>query len=333
MFDLVVDLSSNNAVFDFPLANSQGCRSAYVKVGGDNIPRYFSPSYTPRADSGHLLGWPLGSYWITGGHDPASAAAFFVAHLRSYRMPDYVVLDNEKLDDGNVYTDAEAAAWVNEVVALGIPASRVLHYGSKSFMESHAWPQLLATGCSFIIADYNGTPLVNHIPSTIPASRVVGHQYADNGNVGGAHPVDLNAFVPGFLTSTATASTGAQGDEFDMASIADLQTVVGSAAADIKSAIRREARARLYYCATPPAGLPNFVAIFWERDPAEGKNILYGNAGELQVRHWLEVYYQTSDTVEQAKAAPVTPEAFQALVNFALGKDSAFTNALAPAAK
>lgn len=205
---LGVDLSSNNPNFNFALAQTQGVRTAYIKLGGDNIPEYYSPSYAPRVDAAHGLGWPVGSYWITGGHNPDGAAAFFDAHLRNFGAPDYVVLDNETLDSGNTYTDAEAAEWVRVVHGfIGGDPSRILHYGSKSFMASHAWPLLLTTGCSFIIADYNGTPLVNHVPATIPASRVVGHQYADNGNFGGAS-VDANAFTDNFLTLT-TASAGA----------------------------------------------------------------------------------------------------------------------------
>ncbi|KRC52121.1 hypothetical protein ASE16_03475 [Leifsonia sp. Root227] len=95
---------------------------------------------------------------------------------------------------------------------------------------------------------------------------------------------------------------------------------------EIIAAIRREDRARLYYCATPPAGLPQFVAIFWDRDQ---DNVLYANDGESQARNWKDVYYQTADTVEQAKAAAVSPDQLQKLVNFALHKDSAFTNKLA----
>lgn len=202
---LGVDLSSNNPVFDFALAHSQGCRTAYVKLGGDNIARYASSSYAGRVDSAHAVGWPAGSYWITGGHDPESAAAFYCDHLRDFRGADYGVLDNEKLDDGNTYNDAEAAAWMRYTHRrVGGNPARLVHYGNKSLMESHEWPELLATGCSFLIADYNGTPLRGHLPSTIPANRVVGHQYADNGTLGGASAVDLNAFTDAFF-NTITA--------------------------------------------------------------------------------------------------------------------------------
>jgi hypothetical protein len=331
--DLVVDLSSNNPVFSFPLANSQGCRSGYIKLGGDNIARYVSGSYAARVDAAHAAGWPVGSYWLTGRHDPDQAALFFDQHLRNFGGPDYIVLDNETLDDGNTYTDAEAAEWVRAVhTHVNVAPERVVHYGSKSFMESHSWPQLLATGCSFIIADYNGTPFVNHVPSTIPADRIIGHQYADNGSIGGAHPVDLNAFTEAFIAAVTPAGGGASpitpkngNDVFDN----EAQTFLTNLADDIKSALRREARGRLYFCSAPPAGLPQFVCIFWDRDAKDGDNILYANDGETQADHWNSVYSQTADTVAQAKKAELSPGQYQTLINLALGQDTAFTNKLA----
>ncbi|WP_431218371.1 CHAP domain-containing protein [Leifsonia xyli] len=125
-----------------------------------------------------------------------------------------------------------------------------------------------------------------------------------------------------------------QGDEFDMASLDDLRQIVDdavrNATATRTSAVRREGRGRLYYCATPPPGLPHFIVIFWDRT---SNNILYANAdadgGERQARNWSELYYQTADTVEQAKASPIEPDRFRKLIDFALGKDSAFVNQLA----
>lgn len=127
-----------------------------------------------------------------------------------------------------------------------------------------------------------------------------------------------------------------QGDEIDMASIAELQKILDAQTTAIvgavSSAVRREGRFRLFYCPTPPAGLPHFVAI--DRDAAPGQNILYANDqstddGSSQARAWREAYYMTDDTVEQAKANPVDADRFAKLVNFALRKDSAFTNARA----
>jgi hypothetical protein len=38
---------------------------------------------------------------------------------------------------------------------------------------------------------------------------VVGHQYADNGNIGGGGPVDLNAFTDSFFATISAASLSA----------------------------------------------------------------------------------------------------------------------------
>lgn len=95
-----------------------------------------------------------------------------------------------------------------------------------------------------------------------------------------------------------------------------------------KSDVRRENRGRLYYCPTPPTGLPQFVVIFINRNPGAG-NVLYCNAGEAQAANWANLYGQTADSVAQAKAVPDTKEQFQTRINLALGIDSAFKNALA----
>ena len=112
-----------------------------------------------------------------------------------------------------------------------------------------------------------------------------------------------------------------------------VQTAVDTAVATLTSRLQREARGRLYYCADPGPDLPNFVVIFWPRTPAErnaGKNVLYCNDGETQARNLRDVYYQTADTVEQAKAAAVDQRRFRMLIDFAEGTDSAFTNTRAP---
>ncbi|UAJ80144.1 CHAP domain-containing protein [Leifsonia sp. ZF2019] len=143
----------------------------------------------------------------------------------------------------------------------------------------------------------------------------------------------LSYIRPPYPGTTSAADGGAtlipQGDEIDMATIEDLrkQADASNAAqtALIKEMLLRESRGRLYYCATPPAGLPQFVIIFWHRTPGQN-NILYCNDGEQQARNARDFYSQTYDTVEQAKAAAIGTTQFQTLINLALGTDSAFTN-------
>lgn len=146
----------------------------------------------------------------------------------------------------------------------------------------------------------------------------------------------LSYIRPPYPGTTAAANGGAnlipQGDEIDMATIADLRAQLDAANAAqtdlIKQLVLREERGRLYYCSKPAAGLPNFIIIFWQRSPGQ-KAILYINDGETQARNAREVYFQTYDTVEQAKAAEIAPGTFSKLVDFAEGRDSSFTNKLA----
>lgn len=238
---LGVDLSSNQGSFNFQTAWNQGVRACYIKLGGDNIARYESGVYAARVDAAHAVGMKVGSYWLTGKHDAGAAADFFAAHLHSFGAPDFVVLDNEALDSGNIYNDHEAATWVNEVHAhIGGDPRRILHYANTSLMNSHAWPELLATGCSFLIANYNGTPFGGSFaPHTIPLNRIVGHQYADNGNIGGWSPVDLNAF-------TDTAFNYNQEDSLSAAEVAEIKAYINSQTQYLAEIVRRESRMRLY---------------------------------------------------------------------------------------
>ncbi|OJX72838.1 hypothetical protein [Leifsonia sp. 71-9] len=145
-------------------------------------------------------------------------------------------------------------------------------------------------------------------------------------------PVQAGVSLAAVSGATSINNTP-QGDEVDMASLAEVrQQQDASNAAQtelIKQMLLREERGRLYYCSQPAAGLPNFIIIFWQRDPGQ-KAILYLNDGETQARNAREYYFQTYDTVEQAKAAEIAPGTFSKLVDFAEGRDSSYTNARAP---
>lgn len=193
-----IDVSSSQATFDFALAYAQGYRTAYIKLGGQNLQGnapYVSSVYAARVDAAHAAGLIVGSYWVPGLHDPAGAANFVLANLHNFLPGDYVVLDNETLNFGNAYADTEAALFGKTIHnSIGGAWRRVKHYESESPLAAGAWPNLLATGCGFIVAWYGHSPLAFTNIGSIPADRIDGHQYADNGNVGGASPVDLNAF-------------------------------------------------------------------------------------------------------------------------------------------
>jgi hypothetical protein len=231
------DVSSSQGSFNFATAFQQGHRACYIKLGGDNIPEYVSGSYAQRVDAARGSNFIVGHYWITGGHSPASAAAFYVRNLRGVTGKDFFVLDNERLDSGNPYNDAETALWVKTVASLlGVSTSRIFVYGSKYFFQGQSWTETLATGARFIIANYTGTPFSGGFaPNNIPADRIVGHQYTDSANVGGWSPVDMNAFTDNAFTYSGTSSTTATpltGENDNMARILNIHETIDGKTTD-----------------------------------------------------------------------------------------------------
>jgi len=209
---LGVDLSSNNPVFDWALARQQGVRAAYIKLGGDNlIPRYVSGSYAGRVDQARAHGMIVGHYWVTGRHDPEAAAAFFVRNLRNVQAGDFFVLDNEHLDDGNTYTDDEAARWIRTVQGLvGGDPRRVFHYASGSpLRQKGAWPRTIATGAQALVAWYDQQPFGFPRPlGDWPERQIGGHQYSSSVNLGNGGRIDANVFKDNAFAFTGTATSG-----------------------------------------------------------------------------------------------------------------------------
>lgn len=225
---LAVDLSSNNPVFNFPLAVTQGCTTTYLKLGGDNIPRYVSGVYAGRVDQARAAGMRVGHYWVTGGHDPEAAAAFYVRNLRNVQPSDFFVLDNEKLDDGNMYSDDEAARWIRTVqAAVGGSPRRVFMYCSESPLAGSPWTAVRATGAQALVAWYGHAPMAFGAIGSWPASQIGGHQYTDNGTLGGATGLDLNAFADTAFDYSSTASLGATllGDDMSAQAESQIQAI------------------------------------------------------------------------------------------------------------
>lgn len=232
------DVSTYQSGINYALAAQQGHAVTYIKLGGDNIPRYVSGSYAGLVDKARAAGLRVGHYWVTGGHDPEVAAAFFLANLHNAQPGDFFVLDNEPLDDGNAYDDDEAARWVRTVQGgvSGAP-NRLFHYSSQSQTNSHGWPETLATGCSFIIANYNDSPFRLTV-TTIPAERIMGHQYTSSGSAGGLSPIDMNAFKDNAFDY--------QGDEMSQADVDAINAHTTAEINRLAEYVRRESRLRLY---------------------------------------------------------------------------------------
>lgn len=207
-----IDVGTSQRNIIFTTARSLGYTSCYVKLGGDNVGRYVAPYYVALTDRARSVGMRMGHYWVpNANYDPVGAADYFVNNLRGWTSSDFAVLDNESLDGARLYSDQQAAHWVNRVrYRLGIPARQVKVYLGLSDARSHSWPALLATGCDFIIAAYSYAPFTFPAFASIPASRIKGHQYSSSGNIGGII-TDLNDWKPDAFTYGGTATAGEVG--------------------------------------------------------------------------------------------------------------------------
>jgi hypothetical protein len=130
---------------------------------------------------------------------PDPAADFYTSKLRGWNPnSDFLVLDNESLNKGVLFTDAQAAVWVRRVAAnLRIPASTVFVYIGANDLRTHTWPQLEALGVKLIVASYGkNTGVRDHEPNLGGRFGGVwaGHQFSSNGTVGGVYPVDVDLF-------------------------------------------------------------------------------------------------------------------------------------------
>lgn len=184
---------------------ADGHRVNYVKMGGDNNPRYIGYYYHGLVDNSRAIGYRIGHYWVPDARkDPAGAANFYVDNLRNWTPQDFAVLDNESfrgndpdgpggpLQDSLRYSDQQVAAWVHTVkTRLGIPGNQVLVYSGLADARGSDWTRTLATGANFIIAAYSYGPFEFSLPN-IPADRVVGHQ--TGGIIYGGVPTDVNSF-------------------------------------------------------------------------------------------------------------------------------------------
>lgn len=200
--------SYNKPGFNFATAWQEGFRAGYLKLGGDNLnPRYRGSGF--QAQFNAFAAQPFqhrGCYWVTGGSDPAASARFYLASVDPRAT--FHVLDNEHLDDGRVWSDAEACIFFDILAATGL--TNLFQYGSRdSLWNTHAWPGLEARGIKAIVAIYNNAPFQNIQPRTYPASLVKGHQYTSSASIGGLGAIDANVFTDdAFTGGTSTPSTG-----------------------------------------------------------------------------------------------------------------------------
>jgi hypothetical protein len=130
------------------------------------------------------------------------------------------VLDNESLDDGWAWSDDEACAFFDVLIAAGL--KDLWQYGSRdSLWNQHEWPGLEARGIKAIVAIYNDTPFQNINPRTYPAGLVKGHQFTSSASIGGLGAIDENAFTDDAFTGSSASK---EEDDMSFSLIKDAQS-------------------------------------------------------------------------------------------------------------
>lgn len=206
------DVDALNKPISFDRAFSQGFRACYIKMGGNNLSGnapYLMTSnggYQGQVNQAFSAGFGIvGSYWMVGGHSPAASADFYAAHRDPRTVFD--VIDNESIDAGNVWSDAECAAFIDRLASKDLPNFNPWNYANKSDWNAHSWPELQRRGVKGLVAYYNNSPLQN-IGVNYPSSLIFGHQYTSSATIGGINSVDADIFTDNAFASSTPAPIG-----------------------------------------------------------------------------------------------------------------------------
>jgi len=198
----VIDTGTSQRNLNFQIPWDANYRTVYIKAGGDNVDTYEAPWYGKQEAAARPMGYRIGHYWVPDAN-PGDAdlidtapeqAAYFVNLLRNWTARDFVVLDNENLDGGWRFGDAQTAEWIETVKALlAIPGRQVIVYTTLSDARAITWERTLATGAVFLVAAPSYPAGQWPDLPTIPRDRIVGHQYGvrDFGGV----VTDVNVFT------------------------------------------------------------------------------------------------------------------------------------------
>jgi hypothetical protein len=194
--------SYNKPNFNFDAAFNEGYGTAIVKLGGNNLSGnqpYRMNGYPDFANK--QAKFPIrGAYWVTGGGNPYAAAVFYAQNRAPWTNLD--ILDNERLDSGNPWNDAQACIFFDTLASFRLPGYNPWQYGSRdSLWKSWGpWPGLQARKVLALIALYNGAPLQN-IGTNYDGALTKGHQWSSSATIGGSGNIDANAFTPdAFIT-------------------------------------------------------------------------------------------------------------------------------------
>lgn len=201
-----IDVGTSQSAMDYLVARSNGFQFCVVKAGGSNDgthAQYTAPYYTAEVDAARAAGFLVGHYWMSGWGDPATDAAYFVAHLHDHRAGDPLMLDVEGADGSPVWTDAQTATFLRAVTsALGVTP---FFYTYSALLTSRTWPQTQASGAKLWIADRTSPAGSPKIGTAYPTWAI--HQFTI-GSVKGV-AVDMNLAQPGAFGSAALPPAGA----------------------------------------------------------------------------------------------------------------------------
>jgi hypothetical protein len=286
-----------------------------MKAGGSNTgSRYVDSKYRYFEPRARAAGMRIGHYWFNGFGDAVGDADFFVNNLYDYRVGDLLALDCES--EGSMpYWGPDKSNTFNQRVKQRIGVISDV-YMSSSVTRAQNWSGVVASGSHLWVAQYgsnSGAPQGSPNIAYWPTYKL--WQYTSNAVFPGyGGRLDANIVNETIWVNPTT------GDEFDMATLADLQNIVSAEVAKAISAERRESRTRLYR----NSGTGEYIAINWDVDANATNRILYIK-NEQQARNLASMYQVIGDSPENA--LPVNPGNWQTLINLANGSDSVYSPA------
>lgn len=174
-----------------------------LKAGGSDDGRYTDGQYVAFAKAARAHGKHLGHYWFNGAGDPAADAAYFVAHLASYKDEDLVILD---IEGASRWSPAKALTWF-KAVKKAKPHARLVAYMSASVTREDDWSAVVAFGVKLWVASYgsNTGSKPSGVPSIAHWTSFLLWQYTSIGHTSGiAGDVDLD-WAPANLWPSAPA--------------------------------------------------------------------------------------------------------------------------------
>lgn len=172
-----------------------------VNASRANIGLAVGSRYRNQVANARAAGKHVGHYFFNGNVDPVTCANFFVNNL-DYRPADSLWLDveSERATSTVAWTPGQALAFINAVVARGLPTPGV--YLNQSLMDGFNWSAVVATGAKLWIAYYNASP-----PPIAWWPTWSVWQYTST-------PIDRNR-AQGALTGTAAVTVKQEDDEME----------------------------------------------------------------------------------------------------------------------